>query len=240
MRPKLIAVGVGPGAPDLLTLRAVEKIRSARAIAYTANRRGESYARTTASGWISPEAVEIPLPFSMSPDRAARLQARREAARRIRSALALYGEIVFLTEGDPLLYSTWQHLLPAVARNCEIEICPGISAMSAAACASEFPLAIEEETLIVASAASALPRLSDWLAQGETVVLYKAAKRLGEISAILDAAETPIRAVLVERCSDSSQRILTDPKSWNDSERAYFTIVFLKAERPEKETAHEN
>lgn len=56
----------------------------------------------------------------------------------------------------------------------------------------------------------------------------------------MSAAETPVRAVLVERSPDSSQRILTDPKNWNKSERAYFMIVLQKAERPERETAHEN
>ena len=237
---KIVAVGVGPGAPDLMTLRAVEKIRSARVLAYTVDRRGESYARKTASGWIQPGTVEIPLFFSMAPDRTARLETRRDAARRLREALAEYPEIVLITEGDPLLYSACQHILSEISADCAVEICPGISAMNAAAGASVFPLAIEEEILTVAPAASALPYLTDWLEQGRTVVLYKAAKQIAAVRDRIAAAPVPIRAALIERCSDAGERILRDPNDWDETAGVYFTTLILKAARPETERPNEN
>ncbi len=160
----LRGVGVGPGDPQLMTFKSAEIILHSAVIAYVIDEHGESYARRTAAAQFPPSAQELPLRFSMSPRREERLLARAEAARQVMEVLSTGQDVTFITEGDPLLYSTFQYLLAALPSGAPVEICPSVSSLMASAAEACFPLAIEEDRMVVAAANPEVVRcLPGWL-----------------------------------------------------------------------------
>ncbi len=131
MNGKLIGVGVGPGDPELITLKALRLIQTAAVIAYTVDKNGNCYAKNSTKDYFPYGIRELPLTFSMACDRTERIQYRQNAANQLRDILHTGQDVVFITEGDPLLYSTFQHLCTALSSEIQIEVCPGISAMNA-------------------------------------------------------------------------------------------------------------
>jgi precorrin-2/cobalt-factor-2 C20-methyltransferase len=225
---RLIGVGVGPGDPELLTLKAVRLIQSAPVLAFVVDGKGNSYARQTAAPFIRPEQVELPLHFSMSKDLSERIADRQLAADRLISQLKKGWDVVFITESDPLLYSSFQHLLAALPFGIPVQICPGISAMNAAAAASGFPLALEDTRLIVSPAESGLEHLKSWLSQGCTVVLFKAGQYIQKIRNMLPGVDIPCDLTLVERVSTSEEVIYRSLQDFPDDAAPYFSILLIR------------
>jgi precorrin-2/cobalt-factor-2 C20-methyltransferase len=232
MTGRLIGVGVGPGDPELLTLRAVRLIQSAPVLAFVVDGKGNSYARQTAASFIRPEQEELPLHFSMSKDLSERFADRQLAADRLISQLKTGLDVVFITEGDPLLYSSFQHLLAALPSGVPVQICPGISAMNAAAAASGFPLALEDTRLIVSPAESGLEHLKPWLSQGCTVVLFKTGRYIQKVRNILPCVGIPCDLTLVERVSTSDEIIYRSLQDFPGDVAPYFSILLIRPTIP--------
>ncbi len=230
MTGKLIGVGVGPGDPELLTLKAVRLIRSAAVLAYTVNTEGMSYARQVADGFITAGQTELPLAFSMNSDRSLRQAARAAAAETVLQVLRGGQDVVFLTEGDPLLYSTFQHLLTLLPADIVVEICPGVSAVFAAAAAAHFPLALENQAVMVAPAEQALGHLQEWLADGKCLALFKVSRWLKPLADEIRSCGLACRAALVERASTRNEITLADPDKWKDYASPYFSLVLLRGQ----------
>jgi precorrin-2/cobalt-factor-2 C20-methyltransferase len=159
-------VGVGPGDPELLTLKAIRIIQNASVLAYPVDDQGYSFARETVKAHIRAGQVELPLLFSMSPERMTRLKTRQNAAGQVLEALRNASDVVFITEGDPLRYSTFQHLLSFMPEEILLEICPGVSSMFAAAASAHFPLAIEGQGVTTLSAKFVLGSIGDYRLPG--------------------------------------------------------------------------
>ncbi len=228
MTGRLIGVGVGPGDPELLTFRAVRLIQSASVIAFVVDGKGNSYARQTAAPFIRPEQEELPLHFSMSKDLSERLADRQLAADRLITQLKMGLDVVFITEGDPLLYSSFQHLLAALPSGVPVQICPGISAMNAAAATSGFPLALENSRLIISPAESGLEYLKTWLSQGNTVVFYKTGQYLQKIKELLAAIDTPYELAFVEHASTQDEAVYRRMKDIPGNFAPYFSILLIR------------
>jgi precorrin-2/cobalt-factor-2 C20-methyltransferase len=236
----LYGIGVGPGDPELMTIKAARILQQVPVIAYTVDADGASLARQTASACIPPAVVELPLRFSMSKQRETRVAARQAAARQVCAALAQGQDVAFITEGDPLLYSTFQHLLaemPAeAAAEVKVQICPGVSSLSAAAAAAHFPLALEDQRMLVASAREAGPeQLSAWLRQFDVLVLFKVYNRLPALLRELERSGCLANAVLVERASLQDQAVIHNLADWDGRQPAYFSILLVRGvpEQPE-------
>ncbi len=228
MSGKLIGVGVGPGDPELLTLKAVRLIQNAPVLAYTVDAGGRSYARQTVEQFTRAGQVELPLLFSMSTLRTERLKTRQDAAESILRVLQAGVDVVFITEGDPLLYSTFQHLLSEMPPEVSVEICPGISAVFSAAGAACFPLAVEGQMLVIAPAEAALGRLGEWLDQGYRIVLFKVSRWLNAVQKEIIASNLRCETALVERASTDGEVITRRVEDWAGREAPYFSIVLLR------------
>lgn len=228
MSGRLIGVGVGPGDPELLTIKAIRLIGQAEVLAYPVDETGSSRARRTAAGYIREGQKELPLIFCMSPQRAQRLEARRKAAGQVLALLNEGLDVVFITEGDPLLYSTFQHLLSAIPEDVKVEICPGVSAMTAAAAAGRFPLAIEGQGLFIQPAKKALGKIGDRLNRGQALVLYKAAAYLKDISDEIRREQIPCEALLVENATLDGEVVLKGIETWMDRRASYFSMVLIR------------
>lgn len=230
MTGKLIGVGVGPGDPELLTLKAVRLIQSEAVLAYTVNAEGISYARQVADSFITAGKTELPLAFSMNSDRSLRQAARVAAVDTVLQALQGGQNVVFLTEGDPLLYSTFQHMLAQLPDDIVVEICPGVSALFAAAAAAHFPLALEDQSMIVAPAEQALGHVAEWLVDGKCLALFKVSRWLKPLADEIRSCGLACRAALVERASTHNEIILTNPEKWQDYTSPYFSMVLLRGQ----------
>lgn len=228
----LWGVGVGPGDPQLITFKAAMIVQRSVVIAYVVDDNGGSYARQVAAEHIPASARELPLHFSMSPRREERLVTRANAARQVEEILSTGQDVTFITEGDPLLYSTFQHLLADIPPAASVEICPGVSALTACAADACFPLAVENEQMLVATAGpAALQQLSGWLDIFEVVVLFKVHRYAAALRDAMQDNRLLDRAVLVQRASLSGQAQVVKLADWDGSPLPYFTTLLIRVRR---------
>lgn len=226
----LRGVGVGPGDPELMTLRSVALLQASATIAYVVDEQGESYARKIAAGFFPAFVHEVPLFFSMSLDRSKRLAARAEAVHQVMDLLSAGDDVTFIAEGDPLLYSTFQYLLSGISPQVPVEICPGISALNASAAEASFPLLTEEERMVVATLTpESIQRLPEWLKSFDGIVFFKVHRLMADLAAALDKAQYSGRTVLVQRASLAGQAMVTDLADWDRSPLPYFTVALIRS-----------
>lgn len=149
-RGTLYGIGVGPGDPGLMTVKARELLESAEVIAYPVNRAGgDSTALNIVKGMVDISGKEvIELVFSMNPDKAVRRRCRAEATDRVCSVLSGGRDVAVPVLGDPAIYSTYMYMDREVAsRGFPTEVVPGIPAMSSGAARASVPLVMGEESL---------------------------------------------------------------------------------------------
>ncbi len=202
---RLYGLGVGPGDPELLTLKALRLLREAAVIAYPAPEHGASFARSIVARWLDGSRPEIAIRFPMRPgpppgavyDRAAAaLSAQLECGR----------DVALLCQGDPLFYGSFIGLLARLAREFPVEIVPGVSSLTAAAAAAGMPLAARDETLTVVPATLDEPALSDRILAAETVVVVKLGRHLAKLQQTLRRLGLLEAAIYIERATLPNQR----------------------------------
>jgi len=229
----LWGVGVGPGDPQLITFKAARIVQRSVVVAYVVDDNGNSYARQAAAEHIPASACEVPLHFSMSPRREERLVARANAARQVEEILSTGQDVTFITEGDPLLFSTFQHLLATLPPAVPVKVCPGVSALTACAADACFSMAVEDEQMLVATAGAAtLQQLSDWLEMFDVVVLFKVHRYAAALRDAMQDNRLLDRAVLVQRASLSGQAQVVELADWDGSPLPYFTTLLIRVRRP--------
>jgi precorrin-2/cobalt-factor-2 C20-methyltransferase len=230
----LWGIGLGPGDPELITVKGLRLLRAADVVFLPTRGEGlPSFAGTIAAPYLAPERQEI-LPLVYPSGRGAPTRARWDAnADRIAARLCGGRLGVFLTEGDPLLYSTFVHaLLPLQARHPEvaIRVVPGVWSGSAAAAALGEPLADGAERLAVLPATYAGPALRAALREYDTVVLLKPGRDLAALRAAL--AEAGARAVWVQRVGRPEERIVRDLADLPAERPDYFALVIARRGQP--------
>ncbi len=235
--PRLFGVGVGPGAPDLLTLRAAAVLREVPVVA--APRRSVGDASLALR--IAREAVGEPagqetllLEFPMTRDAAVRRAAREAATRAVADRLGRGLSVAFVTEGDPLVYSTFIDLLAQAPRafpGVPVEVIPGISSITAVAAAACVPLADGDDTLAVLPAAAAIEDLGRLAREFDTVLVLKAGPLLPRLRAVLEREGLMSRALLVCDASTDRERVVHDLTAF-DARAGYFSTLVL-TRRPE-------
>ncbi len=228
----LYGVGLGPGAPDLLTLRALRVIQSTPTLLLPVRRPGDSgFAYSIVEPHLQPgkqRIVRLPFPQEMA---SAELDAQwDEHCREVLAVLDGGQDAAFLTEGDPLLYSSFIQLLDrlsVLAPRLAVEIVPGVSAMNAAAAAADQPLAARGERLAVLPTVYRDDDLRQVLEEFDTVVLLKVNRSLDRLVPLLRELGLAERALLVERCGRPEQRIIrgldADPGPVD-----YFSLVIVR------------
>ena len=208
----LYGIGVGPGDPELLTLKAVRVLRKVAAVAVPVSREdGESYALTTVSTWLQPEQRVLRLHFPMTRDVATRERHRRAAARAIAAESYAGRDVAFLTEGDPLIHSTFIYVLRRLPENLPVEIVPGVS----------------QRLAVVPATSESLTGLRRILGDFDTVVLIKIHRTLDRLIDLLDEMGLVEQAVLVERASHSSGRVVRDLRDLRGQPVHYLSLLIV-------------
>ncbi len=205
----LTGVGVGPGDPDLLTLRAADVIRDADLVVYPTNTAGHSRARAIAARWLTGQAeLAMPLPFSR--DRAAANRVYDDTASHLRPLLARGDKVAVLCEGDPLFYGSFMYLMTRLADHARCAVVPGITAFTAASARARLPLVRLDAGLRVLTGGTRDSELRAALASNDAVVIMKpAAARPRLIEAIADAGRQA-DAVYLEDVGGADECVVHD------------------------------
>lgn len=231
MNGKLYGIGVGPGAPDLLTLRAVNVLGSVDVILAAASPRNDySTALRTAMPHVNPAAEILRLEFPMTRHRATLEEAWGVAAERTAEVLRSGRSAAFLTIGDPLVYSTFGYLMRTLAVQApelEVEVVPGITSFQAAAARTRTVLCEGHETLLILPGINAAEPLEEGLAFADNSVILKAYKNFPAIRAALAGAKCLDRAVFASRVYLDGEMISHDVASLSDTP-PYLSLVLAK------------
>ncbi len=194
--PVLIGVGVGPGDPQLITVKAVRALRDADAVLVPATETSGDQAGRAEQIVLAacPEVADRlqRIPFSMARRSGVGTQRRRAWETSAAAAERAFAEgartVVFATVGDPSVYSTFSYLaahVRAAVPGLRVLVIPGITAMQALAAASLIPLVEGRESLTLVPATAGLDSVGAALAQSDTVVAYKGGRHLAELITLI-------------------------------------------------------
>ncbi len=236
---QLFLVGVGPGDPELMTLRAVRVLQEAPVwLAPKGRKNGSSSALQIAAAQVATtDKTIVELHFPMKKVRLGQvpdpeLQAGWEAAAEaVLGHLVSGRDVAFPTLGDPALYSTAFYLLATLQQRhpeVQVTIIPGITAMAACSANVGAPLGLGDDVVSIVPAVFDDERLRDILTRVDAVVLMKVHRRLAPVVALLDELGLTDHAVLIERCGMADQRIYTDVREALGRELHYFTTMLIR------------
>ena len=229
----LYGVGVGPGAPDLLTLRAVEILKRAETLALP---RSSDYGSSTAWKIIEPVIGKIPgqerlfLTFPMSKE-PARLRAAWDVAfAKIGEHLERGRSVAFATEGDPSLYSTFVYLRREAGKRwpgIRVEVAPGVSSIMAVPAVAGVSLADGLERIAIIPANYGVEDLIAILNAFDTTILMKIGSEMPKVVAALERTGLSEKAVYVAKATMREQRIVTNLREVQTERGDCFAMIIV-------------
>ncbi len=229
----LFGIGVGPGAPDLITLRAVRTLNEVDVIAIPRpSPYASSLAWRIAKSHVQPSDTQehLFLTFPMSKDPSVLVPAWDYAACEIEKRLQSGKNVAFITQGDPMVYSTFIYLrenLLTLMPNLEIKIVPGVTSLSAVPAASGIPLADGQERVAIVPATYGVEDLRKTLREFDSIVLMKVASKIDDVIAALEAENMLHLATYVERATSDDERIIRDLTTLKGDKCVYFSMVLV-------------
>ncbi len=226
----LYGVGVGPGDPELMTLKAHRLIAAADVIAYPAPETGDSFARRIAAAAIPAEAEEIPIRIPMRPARYPAQEVYDAAAGTLAERLSAGRSVVVLCEGDPFFYGSFMYLFARLAERFPTEIVPGVASLTACAAAAATPLSARNETVTILPGPLSDAELSARLAQGGAFAIMKVGRHLPRLRDTVARAGLTARATYVSHASLPHQRVL--PLDEAPDEAPYFSMILIAGADP--------
>lgn len=221
----LYGVGVGPGAPDLMTLRAARLIGNATVVAYPTLAGAASFARSIAAELIPAGAVEIVMDVPMSTEREPAQAAYDQGATQIAAALDSGQDVVCLCEGDPFFYGSFMYLYARLSTRYRVEIVPGVTSITACAAVAGMPLVARNERLTVLPGPLPEPELRARIDGAESVVIMKVGRHLPKIRAVIADLGLTDKATYVERATLPQQVVL--PLADAPEVAPYFSMILL-------------
>ena len=221
----LYGVGLGPGAPDLMTLRAAHLIEAADVVAYPTLAGGESFARAIAADFIRPDADEIVMDVPMSVARAPAQAAYDAGAASIRAALDAGQNVVCLCEGDPFFYGSFMYIFARLSSDYHVEVVPGVTSATACAARAGMPLAARNERLTVLPGPLPEAELRSRIEGAESVVIMKVGRHLAKIRDVIAGLGLTDQAVYVERATLPEEVVL--PLADAPQKAPYFSMILL-------------
>jgi precorrin-2/cobalt-factor-2 C20-methyltransferase len=237
---KFVGIGVGPGDPELITIKAVKALKAADVLCVP---KSHAHKPSMALGMIKqilqerttpPELLELVFPMTKDELNNRKLWVKNAA---IVASKAKAGKLIaFITLGDPMLYSTFLYLYGCVKETnpeVELEIIPGVTSVTAAAASAKLPLAEKEEVVAIIPSDLDPARIEETAKHADNVVFMKSAYRVKDLVSVLQKAGfTPDSTVaLVKRCTLPEEKVLVgklkDVQGWDITED-YFSVAIVK------------
>jgi precorrin-2/cobalt-factor-2 C20-methyltransferase len=203
---RLYGLGLGPGDPELVTLKALRLLRAAPVVAYPAPEEGDSFARRIVAEWLDRGQREIRVRFPMrpGPPPAAIYEG---AAAQLAAVMDAGEDIAYLCQGDPLFYGSFAGILTRLAARYKVTVVPGVSSPTACAAAASVPLVQRDETLAVIPATLAEDELARRLTQVDAAAIIKLGRHFAKLRRVLSRLGLLDGAIYVERASLPNQRV---------------------------------
>ena len=228
MNGVLYGVGVGPGDPELITLKSLRLIKSTEVIAYPKLKGSKSFARNIIEEFIDLPKVEIAIEIPMTVNRLPAQRAYNAAAQEISTHLNMGNNVVFLCEGDPFFYGSFMYLHSRLYKKYSVEIIPGVSSMTACAAMAKKPLAARNEVLTVLPGPLSKKELERRLADNNSSAIMKVGRHIKKIKSVIDRLGLMDSSLYIERASLKEQKVL---KLIDAPEVApYFSMVLVNKE----------
>ena len=239
MAGRLYGVGVGPGDPDLMTVKAARILAEATVVAWFAKAGRLGQARSIVEGRFNPAAETLPLLYPFTTEIEVGEDYRQgmsafydESAAKIAQRLQAGRDVAVLCEGDPFLYGSFMYLHDRLAHRFATDVIAGVTAMSG--CWSRAGLAMMrgDDSLAVLSGTLDEARLVERLRGAEAVVVMKVGRHLAKVRRALAAAGLLDRAVYVEKGAMADERIVRLAEKLDD-DAPYFSLVLVPSPRRE-------
>jgi precorrin-2/cobalt-factor-2 C20-methyltransferase len=226
MTATVYGLGVGPGDPELITVKALKRLRAAPVVAYPAPERGASFARAIVARWLVPAQIELAIRVPMESARFPAQAVYDGAADEILGHVAVGRDVAVLCQGDPFFYGSFMYLFARLAERVAVEVVPGVSSLTACAAAARWPLAARGDALIVLPASLADDELERRIAAAESVALIKLGRHFSRVRDTLAHLGLAAEARYVERASTAGERVL--PLDAVDAASVpYFSMILL-------------
>ncbi len=226
----LYGLGVGPGDPELLTLKALRILRAAPVLAYPAPAEGHSMARTIAAPHLPGGQTEIAIRMPLDAARFPAGEIYAAAARDISQHLDAGRDVAALCEGDPFFYGSFMYLFARLAEAHRIEVVPGVSSLTACAAALDAPLAARNDVLSVVPAPLDEYQLKARLEGCDAAAIIKVGRHVAKVRRVLQELSLESRARYIERASLAAERILPLSEAADTAPYFYMVLVHRRVE----------
>ncbi|MEM9715995.1 MAG: precorrin-2 C(20)-methyltransferase [Pseudomonadota bacterium] len=224
MRGTLFGIGVGPGDPELMTLKAARLIEACPVVAYPVLEKGSSFAREIAAAHLGSQReirIEIPMTVARDPAQAA----YDDGAALIEAELANGSDVAVLCEGDPFFYGSFMYLHARLSDRFACEVVPGVSSIMACAAVSSRPLVARNERLIVLPGPLPEADLRAEVAAHDTVAIMKVGRHLPKLREVIADLGLIDQAIYIERATLDAQTVL--PLADAPVKAPYFSMILI-------------
>lgn len=231
---KIYGVGVGPGAVDLLSVRADKLVREAKYIAFFRKAGRAGHARQIASTLLSKDVIELAMEYPITTEIPLSDQRYSEVlsefykkySNKIISLSQTGIDLVILCEGDPFFYGSFMHIYSRVKDKCPVEVVPAITGMSAAWTATDIPITWGDDILTILMGTLDKTTLENQLQDTNAAIIMKIGRNLPKIKKALERTGRFYDAFIVEYAAMDKQTVqrLSD---YNTENAPYFSIIIL-------------
>jgi len=228
MTGTLYGLGVGPGDPELVTLKAHRILTESPVVAYPAPDSGESFARSIVAGFLSPYQLEIPIVVPMRTERFPAAEIYDKAAEEIAAHLDAGHDVAVICEGDPFFYGSFMYLFERLGEGYPAEIVPGVSSIMASAAALKRPLAARNDVLTVIPGPLPDEEMEALIAKAGAVAIMKVGRHFARIRTLIERLGLTAAAGYCERVSLAEQKIMPLASVMADKAPYFSTILIYK------------
>jgi precorrin-2/cobalt-factor-2 C20-methyltransferase len=225
MTGTLYGVGVGPGDPELMTVKAWRLISMTKTISYLAANGETATARAIAAPFIDEGTTEIIIEMPMRVERAPAQEAYNRGAAQIAEALASGTDVVFLCEGDPFFYGSFMYIHERLKDGFPIVVVPGVTSLTASAAAMSQPLCHRDDVLKVIPATLPADRLHAELQSADAIAILKVGRHFGKVKSVLQAEGLEAFAITKATHADQQIRNMADI---DQDQLPYFTTIIAR------------
>jgi len=235
----LYGIGVGPGDPDLITLKAINVLSRVSTIFAASSTKNEySLAFNIVSRHIKRDIPLVLLGFPMTLEKKELVSAWENNARKIIRLLRQGQDAAFITLGDPMTYSTFGYIMETVKKidpDIQIRIIPGITSYQAGAAAAGMVLAEAEDTFTVISGALGAKNLKQVIKHSGNLVILKVYRNYREIVETLNDCDLASASVLVSRCGMDNEVVLRDLEKGLENPPPYLSLLLVRKKDRKRE-----
>jgi precorrin-2/cobalt-factor-2 C20-methyltransferase len=222
----LYGLGVGPGDPELMTVKAWRVLSIVPVVAYLTANGTESTARDIAKPFLPDDVTELAIDMPMRTEREPAQKAYDKGAAAITEHLKAGRDVAMLCEGDPFFYGSFMYFHARLADRFETIVIPGVSSITAAAARMGRPLSARNDVLRVLPATLGADRLREELQTAQSVAIIKVGRHFGKVKQVLSALDIISRAVAIENATHDNERIRNVQDIEGDS-LPYFTTILV-------------